>query len=250
LAGGGAMIYPGGWGGYWRRHHELLARFGMKIIAEPTGEQIDLATTYTHLSLTPDGSPLSHPDDAWLSDIAIPAAREYCETETERALATQTVEMGLNGFPGTYGWTYPLAWYGSLPSYFHYGIPLPMSPVQQIVSVTYVDGNSIVQTIDPTTYALDDWSPMNVLNLAPGTTAWPIAQQVPMAIKIRYIAGYSLPGDSPDVWPLPKLVRAAMLIMVGHFYENRESTTDIKMDEIPLGVSVLLRRYKLGMSLA
>lgn len=244
------MIYPYGWGGYWHRHQEVLARFGVKVIAEPTEEQIDLATAYTHLSLTPDGSPPTHPDDAWLSDVAIPAARQYCETETERALATQTVEMALNGFPGTYGFVYPMAWYGGLPSYFRYGIPLPMSPVQQVVSVTYIDGDNIVQTVDPTTYVLDDWSAMNVLHFAPGTTAWPTAQQVPTAIKVRYIAGYSLPGDSPDVWPLPKLIRAAMLLVLGTLYENREGISDLKMEEIPAGVDSLLRRYKLGLSLA
>lgn len=243
------MIYSNGWGGdYWRRYRETLARFGVKIIAEPTEEQITLMQAYAHLNLTPEGSPLSHPDDQWLRDF-IPVVREYVEGETERALATQTLEMGLNGFPGSYGWVYPSVWYGGLSFNYHNGIPLPMSPVQQIVSVLYTDGDGIEQTVDPTTYTLDTWSPMNVLNLNAGLS-WPTVQTTPAAVRIQYIAGYTLPGDSPDTYPLPRSIRAAMLLTLSHLYENREQTTDLKLMELPLGIDALLRKYTLRLSMA
>lgn len=236
-------------------YSDVLASFGLKVIAEPTSEQISVADARQHLNLTAMGSPPTHPDDNLLVDVYIPAAREFCEGETERALATQTLEMALNGFPNGYPWAWPgYVWPSGIGANTFYsglmtGIPLPMSPVQQVVSVKYTDGDGNEQTLDPTTYVLDDWSALNVLNLASGSS-WPTTQQTPKAVRITYVAGYALPGDSPTVWPLPRLLRSAMLLTIGHLYENRESTTDLRLMEVPLGISALLRKHTIGLSLA
>jgi hypothetical protein len=115
------------------------------------GEPISLTLARLHLRITPDeDSPPFHPDDDWLTEIGIPAAREYCE-----------------GFLG-----YTLA-----SSYF---------------------------------------------------------------------------GNSPDE-PLPASIKAAMLLMLGHLYENREATNMVSgtgVQELPIGVQALLIPYQLRTSMA
>ena len=48
------------------------------------------------------------------------------------------------------------------------------------------------------------------------------------AILIRYIAGYGATAAS-----VPEEVKLAMLMMIGHFYENREATFDRILREVP-----------------
>jgi len=243
------MTYPyGSWSwGYSMRRQEALARYGLRIVSGPDAEPISLELARAHLRLdVDDDSPPSHPDDFWLTEVGIPAAREACESELGRAIAPQVFEISLRGFPNWFpgievcsvdGLVYPWA------------ISLPMSPVESIVSVKYIDADGNEQTWDPANYILDTWSDVNVIYTTTGVS-WPPTGVVPNAVKIRYVAGYSLPDDSPLSYPLPKAIMAAMLLMLGHLYENREASTDVKLDEIPRGVSALLERDRLRLSMA
>jgi uncharacterized phiE125 gp8 family phage protein len=123
-------------------------------------------------------------DDDTLINALITAARQMAEEYTRRAFITQTWEATF------------------LPLGVPYrGIRLSRPPVQQIVSIT-VDG----QTLDPTKYELlDDW-----IEFDPK----PLPQD---KIVIRYNAGY---GSAADV---PSPIKQAILQIVGHLYENRES---------------------------
>jgi uncharacterized phiE125 gp8 family phage protein len=242
------MSYPyGSWAwSYSNRRQEALSRYGLRIISGPESEQISLELARAHLRLDAEGSPAEHPDDFWLTEVGIPAAREACESELGRAIAPQTFEIALRGFPG---WFPGLEVYSVDGLVYPWAISLPMSPVESILSVKYVDADGNEQTWDPANFILDTWSDVNVIYTATGVS-WPPTGVVPNAVKVRYVAGYSLPDDSPLSYPLPKAIKAAMLLMLGHLYEAREATSELKLEEIPLGVSSLLERYRLRLSIA
>lgn len=198
-----------------------------KIIVQPVTEPISIEECRSHLEAQLYGD--TDVDDAddlmilgWLA-----AAREYCENFTGLSLARKTYEIALDEFPSA-------------------EIELPMSPVTEIVSVTYVDAAQDLQTMASPTYVLDDYQRPAWLLPASGTS-WPAAGSFINAIKVRYIAGYS---DDSDGEPLPFALRAAILLVLGHLYLNREETTEKAMASLPLGAESLLRplRVRLGMA--
>jgi uncharacterized phiE125 gp8 family phage protein len=91
-----------------------------------------------------------------------------------------------------------------------------MSPVQNIVSVKYVDADGVLQTLSNTEYTLTGDDP-NILLPTYGKS-WPAFRLQPGAIKIQYRAGY---GDAAV--NIPEAIRAWMLLNVANLYENRET---------------------------
>jgi uncharacterized phiE125 gp8 family phage protein len=231
------MIHPN-----WatRREREMLDRYSFRIVTPPAEEPVTLLDARLQLQLTATGEPASHPLDPWIESIGLPVARAMCEDYTGRSLVTQTIELAINGFPATC----PGRWFddGSLP--------LPRAPIRSIESVTYVDADGVTQTVDTANYLLDGFAEPAALYAAYGV-AWPVAQTSRGAVRVRYVAGYSGPGESPQDFPLPPAIRGAVLLMLGHLNENREATSDLRfLADLPLGVTALLDPYRINWSVA
>jgi uncharacterized phiE125 gp8 family phage protein len=219
---------------------DMLARYGVKVITPPVGEQITLPEAKLHLRIDDDfSSPSSHPDDPLIESL-IAAAREWCEFYAGRSLAPQTLELAADSFPRSG----VVSCAPCLPSNYEYwALPLPMGPVVSVQTVT-VSGTAYSDYV-LTTYA----EPARLLPLAGGS--WPTLTPSADAIKVRYVAGYDLPGASPNPNPLPKSIRAAMLLVLAHLYENRENTTlGPTLQEIPMGAQALLEPYRLRLGMA
>lgn len=237
---------------YWRA--ETPARYGVKVISPPMVEPITLADSRLHLRIDPYESTagnLDHPDDPLISGC-ISDARDYCEQYLGRALAPQTLELAVGRFPGSNIWN-NVADCVKAPcvngSAAEDAIMLPMAPVIAIQSVTYLDADGLEQTFAVGSYSLDNFSEPGWLHPA-FSVEWPTTQAMPNAVKVRYLAGYSTPGDSPDSNPLPRSIRRAMLLLIGHFYERREHASTEELREIPLGVEALLKPYQLRLAMA
>lgn len=157
---------------------------------------------------------LTLPDDADL-DLKRAAAREFCEQYCGQAWAPQTIEFALDAFPED-------------------AIELPLSPATTIVSVTYqATGGPII--LPTNQYVVDRYSMPNWL--VP-VGYWPTPLDVVNSLVIRYSL---VPAN------VPALVRSAILLMIGHLYNNREATTDQTVIELPLGVTKLLNFYRVDM---
>lgn len=203
----------------------------LKIVtALDTTPIVSLEDCWAHLRLTPDDDrPPAHPDDALiLAQLA--AAREWVEGYTDRALTPRTYELALDTFPSN-------------------EILLPKPPAVSVVSVKYFDTSGVQQTVDPANYVLDSFQEPGWLLPASGVT-WPSTYDTINAVTIRYTAGYSLWNDVDQSVPLPKMLRAAVLLLLGDLYENRENTTTVRMEEIPYGVKSLCdwHRVRKGMA--
>lgn len=191
-----------------------------------TAEPISLETAQLHLKLDLEGSPPSHPDDS-LVEALISAARQDAENYTGIAIASQTYALALDAFPAN-------------------DIHLTLWPVTSITSITYVDKNGVTQTMAPSDYTLDEYKKPSVVH---PVTVWPDTKQVPNAVIVTFRAGFT-DGQSPNPYPLPKSMKQAMLLLIGHLYENREAVNVGKsVTTYPLGYVHLLTPYRINMGM-
>ena len=149
-------------------------------------------------------------EDAWI-ESQIKAVRKWCEELRGESFITQTWELSLNDWPhkGNY-------------------IELPYSPLQTISTIKYYETDDTENTWS-TDYYYEN------TNYNPGRAILKYSQTWPSetlrtsdAILIRYISGYGATAAS-----VPEEVKLAMLMMIGHFYENREATFDRILREVP-----------------
>jgi uncharacterized phiE125 gp8 family phage protein len=235
-----------------RQYAEQLTRWGVKVIDQPLDEQMTLEEAKLHLRVDDDGgSPPAHPDDELIA-VLISAAREWCEAYAGLSLAPKTLEIGGSGFGPQY-WADGCYTYGCWTfnsQQMTSSIELPFGPVNYVSSVTYIDGDGIEQTLASSDYVLDTYNRVARLYTSYGGM-WPASQLQPNAVKIRYIAGFDLVGESPIVNPLPSSVLAAMKLVLGHLYENREQTAVVNnMMMIPLGAQALLDSFRVRTGIA
>jgi uncharacterized phiE125 gp8 family phage protein len=200
---------------------------GIKVITAPTAEPLSLATCYQHLRIDVDltqSPPETHPDEELILAM-LGAAREAAENYTGRTIAQTTLELALDEFPDA-------------------EIEIPRGPVRSISSVTYVDEEATLQTVDSANYVLDDYGDATWLLPADGYE-WESTDDLVNGVKVRFVAGYAIEGESPQLHPLPKAIRAAILLTLGHLYENREDVVfGQQAFELPNGVKSLLAPYR------
>jgi uncharacterized phiE125 gp8 family phage protein len=139
-------------------------------------------------------------DEDALITALISAAREYCEGRDWLAYLTQTIEC----------------WFDDWPHADE--IELPRPPLQSVTSVEYYDVNDVKYTLSPTVYAVDTVSLPGLVHLKYLQT-WPIVNLRDYnAICVTYKAGWT--GTAY----LPQVVKQACLLLIGHWFENREAT--------------------------
>ncbi len=186
------------------------------LVTPPSTEPISLSEAKTHLRVE------NTDDDTFISAL-ITAARETVETITRRALVTQTWDYILDDWPD--GDT----------------ITLPLPPLQSVVSVTYKDKDGNIQTFANSNYVVDTASEPGRLVLTDDAN-WPSDELYPAgAITVEFTAGY---GAATAV---PQSLKQAMLLLIGHWYENREAVavTGAIPKEMPLAVDALLWPYRM-----
>jgi len=206
-----------------------------KLVVAPTAELLTIEECRSHLEAQVyNDSEQDALDDAMILAL-LGAAREYCEAFLGLTLAPCTWEIAYDTFPAG-------------------AIELPRGPVRSLVSITVGDVTNSSSSDDymlaPESYVLDTHS--LVPRVVPVTT-WPTVTSATNTIRIQYRAGYG--EESSDLTeegqPLPYAVRAAMLLMLGHVYANREAVVSgPAVTTLPLGVEALLRplRVRLGMA--
>lgn len=184
----------------------------MKLTSAPAVEPV--STTEAKLHCRIDGTA----EDTLIA-MLIQAARELAEAETNRALITQTWTAYLDDFPRC--------------GYFY----LPKPPLGAVSSIKYYDYDGVLQTLSSTSYdvGFTGTTPARVC-LAQSST-WPSSIRIrPDAVQIAYTCGYGAAGTA-----VPASIRAAMLLLVGHWYENREAVvTGTIATEIPQAAQKLL----------
>ena len=106
-------------------------------------------------------------------------------------------------------------------------------PAVEILSVKYIDTDGEQQTLPTTEYALDNNGDLHYLRKAYGKT-WPAVREQYNSVEITYTAGHS-----PYEIELER-IKTAMMLIIGHLYENREATAPVRLEEVAFGVDALL----------
>lgn len=149
-------------------------------------------------------------DEAILKPI-ITAAREFAENVTGCAFAQQE----LTAYPD--GWE---TW------------QLPKPPVRSVERVTYRDENGVTRELPKESYSVDAVDGKVYVTEAP-------KERLGMGnpIEVTYTAGYE---------KVPMTVRQAMLLLIGHWYNNREAVAVGSMASVEVGLTTkaLLNQHK------
>jgi uncharacterized phiE125 gp8 family phage protein len=204
------------------------------VITPPAAEPLTVDECRAHLEAQRyDDTTVDDADDTMIEGL-LGAAREYCESFLGLSLATCTLEVALDRFPTA-------ALDGTT------AIELPWGPVREVVSFTIGEpaSSSDDTEVNPAAYTLDTYS--RPARLVP-VSGWPSATRGTNAIKVQYLAGYG--EDSSGGEPLPRALRAAMLLVLGHLYKHREDVGEGSLSPVPNGAEALMRplRQRLGMA--
>ena len=191
---------------------------GWQCTTEPTAEPVTLEEARTHCRVS------QHDDDAYIAAL-ITTARRWVERQTSLQCVTATWTWTLDRFP-----------LGLNPFY------MPIVPLQSVTTVKYYDGDGVQQTVSADDYIVDTTSRPARIKPAYGDV-WPIAQVRMNAVEIIFKAGYG--GASPtvaqSVAAVPRPIKQAIMLLVGHWYENREPINIGNIvSAIPLCVESLL----------
>lgn len=192
-------------------------RWAFEVSSAPAAEPISTADAKTHLRETLSDAT----NDAYI-DLLVKVARQWVEKTCDIAMITQTCKLYLDCFPTSLS-----------------PIVLPRAPATAISSVSYVDQDGNPQTWTSSEYALDSKSRPARLYLAYNET-YPNARTIENAVTITYTAGYGAGASS-----VPDDLIHAMKLLVTHWYENRESSLPVMVNNIPFGVMELLSDYRL-----
>jgi uncharacterized phiE125 gp8 family phage protein len=182
----------------------------MSYITQVTGDEIvTLEVAKQHLRVDFDE------DDSYIYMI-IQAAREWAETYISQAVVQQTV----------------FAYYRTMTP----TMPLPLSNVNSITAIRYLDRDMQQQTITSGFYVVPGVEAVLVFTD-------PIPEHSTMAgsVVIEYEAGYINAND------VPQKIKQAILLQLGDMYENREAQVVKERMEQNLTVTRLLQPLrKLG----
>lgn len=180
----------------------------------PALEPVSLAEAKAHLRV--DGSA----EDALIQSLVV-TSRLHIEAALGLALITQ-------------GWSYFLDRWPKGGR-----IALPLRPVASLVHVRVWDAGSGVVTLDPALFLLDGQGMPP--RLVPLSGAPPLAPgRAVNGIEVAFLAGF---GPTPN--DVPATIRHALLLLVAHWYENREPIEiGGGATAVPAMVSELLAPYR------
>lgn len=189
----------------------------LKRTIAPSASVVTVATAKAHLRVDDDDS------DTYISSL-IEVASDVVGEMAGKALINQTWQLQI-------GMTT-----GRSPVY------LPNAPVSSITSIAYFDTDDQSQSEDTADYTLTGDNDTAWLVPA-GTRVWPSMYDRPDALTVTYVAGY---GASPD--KVPANLRHAALMLVGHWFENREAANHpaALVKEIPFAVQALIDQSRVG----
>jgi len=177
----------------------------LRIVTAPAAEPVTVSDFKAHARID-----VSDEDD--LIEALVMAAREQTELVSRRALITQTLALTLDSWPGC-------------------AIDIPRPPLQSVSSIGYTDTAGDAQTLASDQYVVQ--TARERLVLADGAS-WPdrLARSV---ITVTFVAGY---GDAAD--DVPERYRQAILLLAAHWYEHRETGSDMPVYDVPLAFDSLV----------
>lgn len=179
------------------------------LLAGPAGEPVSLGEAKAFLRLDSDA------EDGLLVTL-IAAARLHIESVSGRALLRQTWRLVLDGWPA------------------ERVVSLPVTPLISIEAVTAFDEQGDDHAVPVGQFLTE---PERLL-LPASVDGMPELRER-LGLEIDYVAGF---GEAADV---PPDLKQALLVLVGHWFENRDSVLVAGAGAvIPFGFDRLVASYR------
>jgi uncharacterized phiE125 gp8 family phage protein len=109
------------------------------------------------------------------------------------------------------------------------------APIISIDTVSYYDTDNVLQTLSPTLYETDIYGNPARFRLK----SIPSVYDRMGALIVNFVCGYT------NAAAVPQAIKQAMLLIIGHLYENRSDVlTGTQVNEIPMASRYLLEPYR------
>jgi uncharacterized phiE125 gp8 family phage protein len=193
----------------------LLIFSSIRRKTPPNFEPISLSEAKQHLRIM-DGV---HEDDAYIMAL-ISSARMYFENRVGQTTTLTQWQAKAKGW-----WTCSCV-----------GTELPYPPLttptngDPPVAITWKDGDGNVHVVDQSDIVVDE-------EAYPGTVRYCGASEPPCESNatVTWWAGVNSPAEIPQMW------KTAMLLLVGHWYENRQAVvTDSGAIDVPMSFDMVI----------
>ena len=184
--------------------------YGLTLVTAPTVEPLSLQEAKNQCHV------VGNDHDAILEHLIV-SARRVCEDRLSRQLITATWDLVMDEFPADQ-------------------ICLPLPPVQSVTSITYTDTAGSSATWDSSKYTFSaSREPARIMPAYNENFPTDVREQ-PDAVTVRFVAGY---GDAAT--DVPDQIKHAMLLLISHWFENREDVVvGTNMIQIAQGSDYLL----------
>lgn len=192
------------------------------VVTAPAREPLTLTAVKDHLRIDLD----FNEQDELIEDY-IKTARMYVENLTGRKFITQSWKFYMSAWPNA--------------DFFY----VPYPPLISITSIKYKDSDETEYTFDSGSYLVDTTDTEGPGRVVLGySEVWPSETLSPRnPIYTQFSCGY---GTKPSDVPFP--IRHAMMMFIGHLYENREAflsgTFGGQIQEVPSGFYQILEQYR------
>lgn len=213
----------------------------VKLVTAPTVEPITLDEAKAHLRVSWTN------EDALITTL-ISAARRLAEVIASEVFVTSTYDIIEDAFPINSGYvnramrasaaSFQGGFYSTpISAFFPSSVGIytvPKRPLQSVTSITYLDTSGTLQTLSPSVYTVATGSPGRI---APAFgQIWPVTLPQIGAVTYRVVCGNGNTAAS-----VSDNVKAALKLLVGHLYVNREAVSqDGQFATLPLGIEELL----------
>lgn len=189
----------------------------LTLIAAPDEEPITLAQAKLHLEIDDD---ITKYNDL-IEDELIPAARQWAESYTGRAMIDQTWRLALDNFAGGEIW-------------------LPKPPLLAVSEIGYTDTDGAAQILAANQYTVDASFEAGPRIVPAWGVSWPAVRSVPSAVLVTFRSGYADRSGSPqeDGSVVPGPLRSAMKLYIGALFADREG------GKVPQAALDLARPYR------
>lgn len=181
---------------------------GLYLKTAPTFEPVTLDEAKAHLRVT-------HADDDTYITGLISVARAHVERYANIAIPAQTWAWTMDKWPA-------------------FPVDVPKPPLIAVTAFSYTDQEGNTYIIDAGDYTVDAerW-PGRLYYEPPAVTLADIG-----GVKIEFQAGYADPAA------IPADIKHAILLLIGHWYENREDVSPERLQQVPRCVDALLDPWR------
>jgi uncharacterized phiE125 gp8 family phage protein len=179
------------------------------------------ATTPVTLAEVKDQLRVEHTDDDSLINRLISVAVAYTDVQGALGHAMISQKWG--------------QWVDANPAQY---VKLMLGPVIQVDAVKYYDTNGTLQTDTLSNYEIYGTEFAKTIGPKEGFN-WPVTEDRPDAIRIETTIGYG--ADTTDV---PQTLRHALMMLIGHWYDNRETTMMDELSNVPYGFDMLIDMHR------